>query len=108
MGLGAYLWYYTFPSEYIRNDRDRNDKYLSLYIPMAKGTYLVGEPETPLLKVEAGIFPFKYNPEARNLGEYMFRTGAYPNFIQGDFDFAFARLTGFHFSSDYFKAWKND
>ena len=28
-----------------------------------------------------GMFPFKYNPEASNLGEYLFRSGPYPSFI---------------------------
>lgn len=29
----------------------------------------------------AGMFSFKYNPDAANLGEYLFRAGAYPTFI---------------------------
>lgn len=33
------------------------------------------------LSLSAGFFPFKYNPEASNLGEYLFRTGPYPSFI---------------------------
>ena len=28
-----------------------------------------------------GMFPFKYNPDATNLGEYLFRTGPYPGYI---------------------------
>lgn len=28
-----------------------------------------------------GMFPFKYNPDAANLGEYLFRSGPYPNYI---------------------------
>jgi hypothetical protein len=108
LGLGAYMWYYSFPSEFIRNDRDRNDKYLSLYIPVAKADYKLGDPDNPALAIEAGIFPFKYDSDSRNLGEYLFRTGAYPNYIQTDFDFAFARLTGFHLSRVDFGSWKND
>jgi hypothetical protein len=33
------------------------------------------------LRLKAGIFPFKYNPDAKNLGEYMFRTYTYPTII---------------------------
>jgi hypothetical protein len=33
------------------------------------------------LLLKAGIFPFKYNPDAKNLGEYMFRTYTYPTVI---------------------------
>lgn len=32
-----------------------------------------------LLKL--GVFPFKYNPDAKNLGEYLFRTFTYPTVI---------------------------
>jgi hypothetical protein len=33
------------------------------------------------LRLKAGIFPYKYNEDAKNLGEYMFRTYTYPNII---------------------------
>lgn len=33
------------------------------------------------LLVKVGIFPFKYNEDAKNLGEYMFRTYTYPTII---------------------------
>ncbi len=39
-----------------------------------------GENDHGLL-VKAGVFPFKYNEDAKNLGEYMFRTYTYPTII---------------------------
>jgi hypothetical protein len=33
------------------------------------------------LTLKTGVFPFKYNPDAKNLGEYMFRTYTYPTVI---------------------------
>jgi hypothetical protein len=33
------------------------------------------------LLLKAGIFPFKYNPDAKDLGEYMYRTWTYPTII---------------------------
>jgi hypothetical protein len=108
VGLGAYMWYYSFPTDSIKSERDHNDKFLSPYIPIAKADYRFGDPENPALAVEMGIIPFKYNSDARNLGEYLFRSGAYPNYILTDFDFAFARVTGFHFSRTDFGNWKND
>lgn len=33
------------------------------------------------LNLTTGYFPYKYNPSARNLGEYLFRTEAYPAII---------------------------
>jgi hypothetical protein len=35
------------------------------------------------LRLKAGIFPYKYNGDAKNLGEYMYRTYTYPNIITG-------------------------
>jgi len=35
----------------------------------------------PWLKISAGMFPFKYNPDAGNLGEYLFRSNPYPNYL---------------------------
>jgi hypothetical protein len=48
-----------------------------------------------------GYFPFKYNPEVRNLGEYLFRTGTYPGYIMNDFDFPAQRLLGFRISGGF-------
>ena len=51
-----------------------------------------------LLQLKAGVFGYKYNPDAKNLGEYMFRTWTYPNIITtGGLEFinsAGAQLTG--------------
>jgi hypothetical protein len=33
------------------------------------------------LTLKAGVFPFKYNTDAKNLGEYLFRTYTYPTVI---------------------------
>ncbi len=33
------------------------------------------------LSLKVGVFPFKYNEDAKNLGEYMFRTYSYPTVI---------------------------
>lgn len=52
-----------------------------------------------LFQIQIGRFLYKYNPEAVNLGEYLFRTGCYPGNIINDFDFTYARLTGIHLSS---------
>jgi hypothetical protein len=39
-----------------------------------------GETETPWLTGRLGFFPVKYGP-SKNLGEYLFRTGTYPDYI---------------------------
>jgi hypothetical protein len=56
-----------------------------------------------LLRLKAGIFGYKYNPDAKNLGEYMFRTWTYPNVITtGGLDYinsAAVQLSGFSAST---------
>ena len=64
-----------------------------------EGTYSCGNSERPFLTLGFGIFPFKYNPDVRNLGEYLYRTGTYPPTMSSTFDFPLARLTGLKLSS---------
>ena len=42
----------------------------------------------------AGYFPYKYNGNVRNLGEYLFRSTAYPQTLSTEFDFPKVRLLG--------------
>ena len=47
----------------------------------ATADYVFGDLEKPALKLGLGLFNYKYNPDAANLGEYLFRTGTYPTWI---------------------------
>jgi hypothetical protein len=64
------------------------------YLSRADLLYTVGDEENPRLAINAGYFPFKYNSEVRNLGEYLFRSGTYPQYLITNFDFPMARLMG--------------
>jgi hypothetical protein len=44
----------------------------------AMADYHFGDPATPFLTLGAGMFGYKYNAEAYDLGEYLYRSGAYP------------------------------
>jgi hypothetical protein len=47
---------------------------------------------------EFGFFPVKYNPQAMNLGEYLFRSGTYPQTLYSGFELADKeKLVGAHF-----------
>lgn len=52
------------------------------------------------LSIELGYFPFKYNSQSTNLGEYMFRSGTYPGWLVSGFEHSIDRpkLAGVHFS----------
>jgi hypothetical protein len=68
---------------------------INIILNRADMDYKILEGNFPL-SLQAGYFPFKYNPESRNLGEYLFRTGCYPTFIVNNFDFPLNRLLGFN------------
>jgi hypothetical protein len=64
------------------------------YINSAFALYPFGNIENPYLRIQIGYFPYKYNPDVRNLGEYLFRTNTYPLVVYADFDYPKARLLG--------------
>jgi hypothetical protein len=70
------------------------------YINNAYGTFAFGDVENPPLRATIGMFTFMYNPDGRNFGNYLFRTGTYPTYIINIFDFPAARLLGLHVTSD--------
>jgi hypothetical protein len=68
--------------------------YFYPYLSQAEFTHAFGNVENHYLTLGLGYFPLKYNGDARNLGEYLFRTGTYPQYIYNNFDFPLARLLG--------------
>lgn len=50
-------------------------------VPVAAATYDFGSTDNPFLKLRMGLFGYKYNPDAVNLGEYLFRSGTYPGYL---------------------------
>lgn len=50
-------------------------------IGQAQAKYNFGDPEDPAASLQFGIFPIKYNPDAKNLGEYLYRSGTYPGVL---------------------------
>jgi len=50
-------------------------------VGQASGLYRFGDNDDPAALLEIGFFPFKYNPDAKNLGEYQFRSGTYPGYL---------------------------
>lgn len=104
MGIEGEMWF-----NFAQRSASSQDPYYvhkensSFLITNANASYSFGDVLSPYLSITAGLFPYKYNPEAKNLGEYLFRSGTYPAFLINNFDLAFARLTGFKVSSDLFE-----
>jgi hypothetical protein len=47
----------------------------------AQAIYAFGDPQNPSARLQFGLFPNKYNPDAANLGEYLYRSGTYPGYL---------------------------
>lgn len=83
IGVGG-AYFLVFPRNLGRNPYSMS-KRSGFGITDAHGefTFLKGDGNQHGLLLKAGIFPYKYNPDAKNLGEYMFRTWTYPTIITG-------------------------
>jgi hypothetical protein len=89
----------VYPSDFGQSRRLNFYPYLS----RADLTLTIGDKENPDLVLDAGYFPFKYNSEVRNLGEYLFRSGTYPQYIITNFDFPMTRLMGLRASGSLWR-----
>ncbi len=93
--LEGEYWYDTYPHKLVPNQALEPFKNRpNIILREAQGTYSFIDSDNTSLKLSMGVFPFKYNDEARNLGEYLFRSRPYPNFVYTSFDFAEVRLYG--------------
>ncbi len=66
-----------------------------LYVNQAEGIVTILDDRSVFpLALHAGYMLYKYNPQATNLGEYMFRSMTYPQVLFNQFDFTQARILG--------------
>ena len=93
--LEGEYWYDTQPHEYMPSQMNPPfKKRPNIIIREAQGTYSFIDNYESKLKLSMGVFPIKINENARNLGEYLFRSRPYPNYVFTEFDFPAARLNG--------------
>ena len=112
-GIEGYVSFSTLPYDKLGTvGSGRNEQALPLwswYMAEAEMAYTFGDPQGTFHgDVGIGVFPYKYNEEARNLGEYLFRSGTYPGWLLGTFDWTATRLTGARLGTTLFGNWKND
>jgi len=91
-GMEGKMWY-PFPSVPL-GQPDYKRRHYGVWLDQGNAAYKVGEVEKPWLTITTGYFKYKYNPEARNLGEQLFRSLAYPGIIVNSFDFPAIHLLG--------------
>jgi hypothetical protein len=89
------LGYNTSPVDQVFDPTDApQQQQLFIYFPNAEGLLTFGNNEHVGLTIGIGRFEYKYNSQSQNLGEYLFRTGTYPAYVQTSFDLSLARLNG--------------
>ncbi len=84
------------------------NQHVTASLDAAEGILDYGSKESVAFRAEVGVMPYKYNGDAKNLGEYLFRTGEHPAYIQTSFDFPNATLTGIRLNADMFKNFSVD
>jgi len=79
-------------------------QHMTISLADAEGIVHFGSDDAIAFTAAAGVFPFKYDYDVKNLGEYLFRTGEHPAYIQTSFDNAFATLTGLRINAQMYKS----
>lgn len=77
VGVGGLFWY-SYPVSDLPHQRGTK---FGPGISQARALYSFGDVEDPTASLEFGYFPYKYNRDALNLGEYLFRSGTYPGYL---------------------------
>jgi hypothetical protein len=78
-------------------------QHMTVSLADAEGIFSFASKDAVAFNAAIGVMPFKYDDNAKNLGEYLFRTGEHPAYIQTSFDYAYATLTGVHLNAKMFK-----
>lgn len=81
IGLGGV---FQFPKPEEISEAFGGSQYKMFFIgpSVAEARYHFGGVENSTFSLGGGLFPYKYNPDAANLGEYLFRSGPYPTYLQ--------------------------
>ncbi|HAP00026.1 MAG TPA: hypothetical protein DCQ83_08290 [Fibrobacteres bacterium] len=114
MGIGATTFSLPHDSgSYPRSTNYQTELFPAVALVQASGSYTWGDLKEPALKLTFGQMPYKYNPDAKNLGEYLFRSTPYPNTVlNSPFDLvnsAQANILALMLSKNMFGgSWKND
>ncbi len=108
LGMEGLMWFNTYPESDVMSDYEFQKAFYSFYPDRAEGIFSFGKPEKFSMGIGIGLFPYKYNPDAWNLGEYLFRSGVYPGYIKNTFDWPMSRISGIRINNTNFGLWHND
>jgi len=110
IGVFGWLYYNLFPDSMLV-DPSRVSKATAVDFHFDRAEMVLNlspDPQDSLCEVHIGIAPYKYNHEARNLGEYLFRTGCYPGYIVQDGLDLWPQIAGVRVGSNLFNFWHNE
>ncbi len=82
MGIGATT--FSLPHDtgaYPTGGNYQTELFPAVALVQASASYTWGDLKDPAMKLTFGQMPYKYNPDAKNLGEYLFRSTPYPNTV---------------------------
>jgi hypothetical protein len=78
VGVGG-VFYYSFPNR--RGNPVAQGTKFGPGVSQAQALFKFGDNQSPWGTLRVGYFPYKYNPDAKNLGEYLFRSMPYPALV---------------------------
>jgi hypothetical protein len=110
VSLEGRIWYNTSPMFLIPDNSSFGAPIQNFDIAIPNGEAIIsfGDKERSAFTINIGRFEYKYNPQAQDLGEYLFRTGCYPAYIRTAFDLPLARLNGIAMSYSLFDFLRQD
>ena len=83
-------------------------RYVNIYPFHFEGVMSILDNPDAKLDIGIGSFPFKYNTDSRDLGEYLFRSSCYPPNLTTAFDFSEAWLLGLRVHNTLFDRFTQD
>jgi hypothetical protein len=98
-GLELYTW---LPISAGLTNKGEQRVVYKTFIPQAEAVLHWNCSDMFAFGAELGMFPYKYNSEARNLGEYLLRCDPYPLFIETKTDRPYATLLGLRLRTSFF------
>ena len=98
------LWNDTWDWNVMGNNGAPNpfSQHVTVSLAEAEGIVNFGSKDALTYTVEFGTMPYKYDLDVKNLGEYLFRSGEHPAYIQNTFDGAYATVTGLRLNAQMF------
>ena len=108
-GMGA-VFLYLYPDE---GYAYQHSPISAVALIQASGAYTWGDLKEPAFKLSFGYLPYKYNPDSKNMGEYLFRSTPYPSTTtNGSWNLvnsSQAKIWGVILSKNFLGGkWKND